>query len=87
MSNTDIVRYNIVSSREFDAELRKEVERGSISRFFIEAARNEIRRRRKERALEKLRAMKPAFDEIADSAAWVRELRATDEERMRKLGL
>lgn len=87
MNNTDMVRYNIVSDRAFDEELRKEVEKGSISRFFIEAARNEMKRRRRERAMERLRTMKPAFDAITDSAAWVRELRATDEERMKKLGL
>jgi hypothetical protein len=87
MNNTDLVRYNIVSDKEFDNELRKEVKPGNISSFFIQAARVEIQRRRRERALARLRTQGQQFAHITDSAAWTRELRATDEERMEKLDL
>jgi hypothetical protein len=87
MSNTGVVRYNIVSDKQFDDDLRKEVKRGDISSFFIEAARTEIVRRRRERALARLRERGQQFAHITDSATWTRELRTIDEERLEKLGL
>jgi hypothetical protein len=87
MSNINVVRYSINADKVFDTQLRREVGKGEITAFFLEAAHKELARRRREKALQELKGIGPLFPHIQNSTQWVRELRDTDEERMNKLGI
>lgn len=58
-----------------------------MSKFLLEAAEEKLAREEREQALRELADAPPTFTTIADSRAYIRQLRAADEERLKRLGL
>jgi hypothetical protein len=86
MSNSDNVRYNINADKAFDKELRELVRNRSISSFFLDAARAELKRIRRERAMKAVNEMGDPFAQIHDAASYIHNLRRKDtEHRLSKL--
>jgi hypothetical protein len=86
MSNSDTVRYNINADKAFDRELRELVRNGNISGFFLDAARTELKRIRREKAMQAVNEMADPFAAIEDPAPYIHDLRRKDtEHRTRKL--
>jgi len=78
---------NISLPKSLAEKLRKRVAHRSISGFLAEATKEKLEREERERAAKALREGPPALPTIADSVAFVRELREGNEQRMRRLGV
>ena len=52
-----------------------------------EAVGERIAREKRERVFKEIMEGQPSFTDVADSVAYVRELRAADEKRMQRLGI
>ncbi len=59
----------------------------NVSKYISEATSEKIRRDEIVKAMEELRNSPPTFQDIEDPSAFIRELRAGDEERMKRLGV
>ncbi len=59
----------------------------NVSKYISEATSEKIRRDEIVKAMEELRNSPPTFQDIEDPTAFIRELRAGDEERMKRLGV
>ena len=66
---------------------RKAVPNPNVSKVVEEALTEQVAREKRRKAMEELRKLGPAFPDIEDASAWVRELRAIDLERDKRLGL
>lgn len=84
---SDSIRINITVSKNLLDELKKDVKKGDVSNFFEEAAAEKLRKEQQQKALKELFEGPPLFEDIKDPVKWVKELRATDNKRLKKLGL
>lgn len=82
---TEYARLNITLPKDIAEYVRKNT--ANISKYISEAIREQMTRERRLRAMKALQQMPPAFPDIEDATAYVRELRATDKERDQRLGL
>ena len=78
-------RLNISIPTETATKLKKIAPKRGVSSFLAEAAEEKISKIEREKALKELLAMPPAFTDIKDSVKWVRELRRSDEKRLRRV--
>jgi hypothetical protein len=86
MSN--VIRYNISADVDFDKELREIVKHRSISAFFVEAARKELRRIHRKQAMQLVSGMSDPFPQIEDPAEYIHTLRRKEtEHRTHKLNV
>jgi len=81
MLNTNVTRINITIPEQLVSKLEKKVAPRGKSQFISEAIEEKLIREEREIALNELRNSPPAFPHIKDSAAYVRKLRETDEEK------
>jgi post-segregation antitoxin (ccd killing protein) len=78
-------RVNLTIPKDLIEYLRRHSE--NMSRYISEAIRERIAREQKERALREILATKPTFTHVSDGTTFVREARAADKKRDRRLGL
>lgn len=67
--------------------MKKRTRRGGMSKFLLEAAEEKLAREEREQALRELADAPPTFTGITDSGAYIRQLRASDEGRLKRFGL
>ena len=82
-----VTRLNISIPTETAAKLKKIAPKRGVSRFLASAAEEKISKIEREKALEELLAMPPAFTDIKDSVKYIRKMRRLDEKRMKRLGI
>lgn len=87
MNTSPIVRVNVTLPESLVMKVKEQVRRGGMSKFLLEAAEEKLAREEREQALRELKDAPPSFTNITDSGAYIRELRAADEERLKRLGL
>jgi hypothetical protein len=87
MTTSSIIRYSVNADKEFDRELRALIGERGINSFFLAAARNELRRIKRERAMKRVAEAGDLFPDITDSRAFVREVRSRDRGRLKRLGV
>ncbi len=86
MSTTsDVIRLSITVPRSLVKDLKTEV--NNLSKYITEAILERRKREQREKAWQELLSAPPTFTEIDDPVAFIRELRAGDEERMKRLGV
>ena len=84
-TNTPYIRINISVPKDVVDAVKSRTT--NLSRYISDAMREKIRREEIEKAMEELRNSPPTFENIDDPVAFIRELRAGDEERMKRLGI
>lgn len=87
MTVSPIVRVNISLPETVVIRVKKRTRRGGMSKFLSEAAEEKLAREEREQALRELADAPPTFTNITESGAYIRQLRATDEERLKRFGL
>lgn len=87
MDTSPVVRVNVTLPQSVVLKVKKRARRGGMSKFLLEAAEEKLAREEREQALRELKDAPPTFTNITDSGAYVRQLRAADEERLKRLGL
>lgn len=80
---SDTVRINITVSKKLISELKKHVNKGQVSNFFEEAVEERLKTESRESAWKKLLEMPAMFEEIKDPEEWIREIRRTDDKRLK----
>lgn len=85
---TNITRVNVSIPNTVITEVKRLVPRRGVSRFFSEAIKEKLERTKREQALKELiEDPTTTIAGITDPVAYVRALRATDDERDKRLGL
>ncbi|MBI2327718.1 hypothetical protein HYU92_05375 [Candidatus Curtissbacteria bacterium] len=83
-----ITRLNVSMPSEVVSKVKKFTSKRGVSRFLTEAANEKIEKLEREKALEELLAAPPSFKFLKGknaSARWVRELRRTDNKRLKRI--
>jgi post-segregation antitoxin (ccd killing protein) len=78
-------RLNITLPKDITEYMRRNTK--NISKYVSEAISERVAREKREKAFREIVAGPPSFDDIEDSVAYVRELRAENEERMKRIGV
>ncbi len=68
-------------------KLKKSVKKGEVSNFFAEAAAEKLKKDQSDRAWNELMELTPMFEEVKDPAKWIKDLRKTDDKRLKKLNV
>ena len=82
---TGYTRVNLTIAKDVIDYLKHNTE--NMSKYISEAVRERIAREKRERALREILAAKPTFIDVKDGTTYVRELRAIDKKRDKRLGL
>ena len=82
---TGYTRVNLIIPKDLIDYLKHHSD--NMSRYISEAVREQITREKRETALREIFAAKPTFTDVADGASFVREVRAADAQRDKRLGL
>jgi post-segregation antitoxin (ccd killing protein) len=82
---TGYARLNITLPKDVAEYVRKNT--ANISKYISETIRERMTRERRLRAMKALQQLPPAFPDIKDATTYVRELRAEDTKRDKRLGL
>ena len=84
-TTSDVIRLSITVPRSLVNDLKTEV--NNLSKYITEAIQERRKREQCEKAWQELLAAPPTFTEIDDPVAFISELRAGDEERLKRLGV
>lgn len=87
MNVSSVVRVNISLPESVVVRVKKRTQRRGMSKFLSEAAEEKLAREEREEALRELKEAPPTFTEVSDSRAYIRQLRASDEERLKRFDL
>ena len=79
------MRLSITVPRSLVSELKTEV--SNLSKYITEAIIERRKREQREKAWQELLTAPPTFTDIDDPIAFIKELRAGDEARMKRLGI
>jgi predicted proteasome-type protease len=82
---SDTIRINITVSKKLLDELKKDVKKGDVSNFFEQAVEEKLKKDRINNAWQQLLEIPPLFEEVKDPVEWVRELRKTDDKRLKNI--
>ena len=85
MNTQTTIRMNISAPTWFVEKLKKTVGNRNMSKFLVAAGEEKLRREDRLQAMEEVRQFGPTFTEIDDAATYVRDLRASDTERDKRL--
>ena len=84
-TTTGYTRLNITLPKDVAEYVRSNTK--NISKYISEAISERVAREERQRAIHDILSEPPSFTDIDDSAVYVRELRAVDKERDKRLGL
>lgn len=84
---SNYIRINVSLPRDLVKELKKKVASRGMSKFISDAAREKVKKEKRDRAFKELLEGPPAFTEIKDSALYIRKMRHLDEKRMKRLDI
>ena len=79
------VRINISVPQELVTAVKKRTT--NVSKYISDAMQEKLRREEIAKTIDELRNHPPTFQAIDDPTAYIRSLRAGDEERMKRLGI
>ncbi len=85
MNTQTTIRMNISAPIWFVEKLKKTVGNRNMSKFLVAAGEEKLRREERLQAMEEVRQFGPTFTAIDDASAYVRDLRASDTERDKRL--
>jgi metal-responsive CopG/Arc/MetJ family transcriptional regulator len=81
------IRVSVTLPRKTLEGLKRRVTGRTMSRFVAEAIEEKLERERKEEAWRQFMELPPTLTEITDPTQWVNNLRAEEEERLKRLKL
>ena len=84
---TEYVRVNLTIPKALIQDMKKMDKKINMSKFTSDALREKLARAKREKAFKEILAGPPSFTDIEDSAAYVRSLRAENENRAKRFGV
>ena len=84
-TGTGYTRVNLTIPKDIIDYLKRHSD--NMSRYISEAVRERIAREKREKALREILSAEPTFTDVPDGATFVREVRAEDTKRDKRLGL
>ncbi len=84
-TTSDVIRLSITIPRSLVNDLKTDVD--NLSKYITEAIQERRKQEQREKAWQELLDAPPTFTEIDDPVAFIRDLRAGDEERLKRLGV
>src|SRR5262249_9126575 len=84
---SNVIRVNVSMPKNLLSELEKYVPSGSKSGFVAQAVEKELALLKRKKAFEEFAKLPSTFTDIEDSVAYVRNIRAESEKRLKRFGV